>query len=85
MLVSVTEIHIERGRRADPLVCPLALAIGEATGAQWSVGLNVCHRTNTNTGKREPLVQLPPKAVLFREAFDNAKRVTPFEFELEQP
>ena len=90
--VHVTPDHINRGRRHQSQECPLALALGDATGCRASVGLS-----SFGLYRPDPLVpellgdpvvsqaQLPPAAQGFPAAFDQGREVEPFSFELELP
>lgn len=82
MLIKVTQEHIDKGLRAVPNSCPIALAILDTCQCGFiSVGVNNCVFDVDNHSKS---VYLPLMAILFIRLFDSHQPVEPFEFELEE-
>lgn len=75
--IYVTDAHIKAGRKCEPGLCPISLAIRQTIDypAVWVGALNV------KIGHR--LHDLPVAAQDFIEEFDSGSRVDPFSFELE--
>jgi hypothetical protein len=79
MRLKVTAECIAKGKQNDSKRCPIAIAMRAAGWSSvhvtgWSVKATKSHKTF--------VFPLPMKAQLFTEAFDDGKRVKPFEFEL---
>ena len=90
MKVTVTQEHIDAGKRCSPGSCPIALALRNGsdngifnTGSYWSVGSTVASKHHDDA--RTEVYALPPEAVAFISAFDHGAwcgPAKPFEFEL---
>ena len=76
MKISVTQEDIDKGKREDSCVCPIALAVRRQTGRLF-------HIDDTNADDGYDTIQLPIKARQFVRSYDNGNPVEPFEFELE--
>jgi hypothetical protein len=86
VLIKVTQDHINRALEYRLLKegcrtqnCPVALALKDATGHNWTVNYAFCHisRLQKNYYHTEPVAQ-------WIVDFDNNIPVEPFEFELAQ-
>lgn len=76
--VFVTKEDIQKGRKKDSCLCPIALALKKIFKVN-AVGIEVrddtvYHYTDTNTFS----AMLPAKATKFVHSFDNGKTVAPF-------
>lgn len=74
--IFVNQTHIDHGRPGTCTLCPIALAIQEATGIQ-QVGVNIVEVRID--GK---YFDLPREVTEFINQFDAGGSVEPFEFEL---
>jgi hypothetical protein len=74
MKISVTQRHLDAGRRKHCDACPVALALREQTGHDWRVG-----QVYASLGWH--LVDLPRAVVDCMARYDAGKPVGPFEFE----
>ena len=77
MIIKVTQEHIDKGCKLNTLSCPVALAMEEATGDNWSVG-SVFFWLES----KKKAIPITIKIRYFIEDFDSGKKVLPFEFEL---
>lgn len=81
MKITVTQDHINNGKKVNPASCPIALAVKELGYSFVSVGNTKCHFGQViDAGYRTFL--LPEEAVEFVHAFDYNWPVNPFEFEM---
>ena len=81
MVITVTQKHIDNGRRGLMLSCPIALAIKERTGLSVViVGRYISVYTN-NIDLRQ--CKTSEKALGFIYDFDSGINVKPFTFECE--
>lgn len=78
MTIHVMQRHIEEGKRGKSQLCPVALAMNEATGGEWRVYGSLAFEKNS---LRKAI--LPPNAESFASTFDERLPVTPFSFEIE--
>lgn len=78
MTIRVTQEHIDKGCPGSNLLCPVAEALKEATGVNWSVGRNAGGPLD-GTDRRFDFGDDVGK---FTSAFDRRASVAPFEFEL---
>lgn len=79
MKISVTQKHIANGTPNSCGLCPIALAVMDATQADSvSVGLHNCC---FQIGKLFQSYDMPETASRFIVDFDNGCKVSPFEFE----
>ena len=80
--VSITDSHIQNGKRQNPYECPIALALwntGFCAPVAGRTTIYVCKGLKTYTGNT------PKKAQLFIDIFDKfdgKDRVKPFTFNL---
>ena len=82
MKISVTEQHVQNGRRADPHHDPVALALYDAGFGEVYVGTTeISVRKIPFTGNWTK-VPVPHSVSDFMFDFDNGKPVEPFEFEI---
>lgn len=80
MKISVTQEHIDQGKKNDNRACPIALAINDATKTNSaSVGWFSCS-FHTHLGRVTR--SLPVQASRFIDYFDGGNSVSPFEFEV---
>jgi hypothetical protein len=77
--VTVTAADIQRGSAADPLRCPIALAMKRVT--RRKVCVNVAEVHVGNVGSRD-VYELPRRADRFMDAFDFGHPVKPFSFKI---
>lgn len=75
MLIKVTQAHINSGRPCNSTVCPVALALAEATGCSVSIGRTICLGMSY-----EESTSL--KVFTKIRHFDRTKEMQPFEFEI---
>lgn len=80
MMISVTAEHITKGVAHKCEFCPVALALKDATGIEWTVGL--IGALSVNGGKCYEIELLPLKVRIFILDFDKGEHVDPFEFDL---
>jgi len=78
--VKVTEEHIYMGERSNCLLCPVALALYEATGRPWRV-----YRDWACPSDDSIEADLPDFVCDWINLFDCAGRAKPFEFGLVVP
>jgi len=78
--VTVTQRDIDGGDPLNGFHCPLAYAIGRATGLRARVGTQAIKLIG-NDG----WIRLPVHAIKFRSDFDRGLSVHPFSFEIEAP
>ena len=77
MRIEVTQEHIDKGRRHCLRLCPIALALREATGRVWSVSFD-CLRPHRGRFYSANLTRS------FMLRFDAGKPCEPFSFDLEE-
>lgn len=78
MIIEVTQADINKGRKADCRLCPIALAIKRVTGCPVEVR---CH--NYSKEWQHNWKQLPVVAREFILHFDRGDNTQPFQFEIE--
>ena len=78
MKIIVTEEHIRKGKRRDPLNCPIALAIKKHT-----IWISIVGKTNIFMSNVS--IETPEKVADAIAAFDETGTMTPFEFEIDVP
>lgn len=77
MKIEVTQEHIDGGEMTNPISCPVALALAEATGLEfWSVWGDHAERDRA-------LIDLPKEAADFVGFFDQGDSVQPFSFDFD--
>ena len=74
--VRIEVSHLERGQRAQPESCPIALAIREQHGLVASVDKTYVDLLD------DTVYMLPEEASHFVESFDKNEEVKPFEFDM---
>jgi hypothetical protein len=79
MKIEVTDEHIFQGQPNNDELCPIALALTEATGVQWKVRYKTAWKSTSDRRHRH----LPASAVEFVKAFDAKESVEPFSFEID--
>lgn len=85
MKIQVTQDHIDNGTVKDACLCPIALAIRDATGAaHFDVIVSTHGWSHYNGNKLLGNYELPVDATNFITKFDLGEPVSPFEFELEE-
>lgn len=88
--INVTQECIDKGKRCDCELCPIALAAVEAGIPSVGVGksaMNVYSNFSVMNvyGNPSYVVGLPNVAHNFIDAFDRGDTVKPFEFDIEVP
>ncbi len=83
MIINVTQAHIDRGREGDCRLCPIALAIHDATG-DWGYSVSRRYVLKMSHIENKSWV-LPEKARDFILHFDMGVFVQPFSFEIDLP
>jgi len=79
-IVQVTQSDIDMGKRHNACDCPVALALKRAFNTEVRVG---CNDFFVGTPNPNLLAYgLPLAATRFITAFDNRRKVEPFEFEV---
>jgi hypothetical protein len=78
MRIEVKPDHIARGRRVEPCLCPVALAIAEATDRECSVAPRMVSLYEPYRAYR-----LPEAVCGFVRMFDAGQPVEPFSFDLD--
>lgn len=79
MLIKIEQRHIDVGERRHCDLCPIALALNEATRDQWVVSM--AHYWRARDQKK--LYPLPDAARAWIETYDANRLVLPTEFEME--
>lgn len=79
MEINVTQEHIDKANELLNLMsrsecCPVALAIKEVLGQEWSCGFSVAFK------KHVGIIELPLHIKQFIDDFDNHKPVSPTKF-----
>lgn len=74
MIISVTEKHITTGRPGKCKLCPVALALTEAFGCEYSVALGEAYGNY--------LFRLPSAVQSAISTYDISGKMEPFQFEL---
>lgn len=80
LTVHVTEKHIREGRRSNCDLCPVALALKDASGKPWNVGYCGAYPADCRSNAFFPL-----EVTRFIRAFDAQISVEPFTFTLDLP
>lgn len=86
MIIEVKQKHIDESRSGlhydedMPECCPVALALNEATGKQWTVTANKCWRHYSTQ-----VLPLPSEVTFNIHQYDGFGVMEPFSFELEIP
>ncbi len=80
MQITVTQEHINEGKRLDCEKCPIALALSEATGLSWSAGMMLMEASSTPP----QVFPAPQSCIRFMGRFDEGigEAVKPFTFEI---
>lgn len=85
MKIEVTQYHIDNGSKAHACLCPIALAISDATGVD-DIRVNYTTAMVTRWFEdKEPVrthYHMPTEASQFVDRYDTGDLVSPFEFEL---
>jgi hypothetical protein len=76
--VDVTEKHIKKGKRLEPFLCPIALAMKDALG--YRVGVDPISADWKDKKKVSWAASIPPKVKKFIGDFDSGGLVLPFSF-----
>jgi len=79
LTIEVTQEDIDKGCRASPWSCPVALALERANGKQYSVGTK---SFNERFKYYEDSLNLPEHVQDFILRFDTSKPVQPFSFQI---
>jgi hypothetical protein len=84
-MVRVSATDIRKGVRREPKRCPVALAIGRATGQPWVASKKwLLPASHENEAYPRILIATPPRLKAFMEAFDEGRPVRPFSFKLQE-
>ena len=84
--INVTDEDILRGRRKDPIACPIALAARRAgLSDPWVHRLTMTFFRQSEPGCTEIRTDLPPETSGFILDFDRGCRVDPFQFTITVP
>lgn len=75
MLVPITQRHITWGSPSDPLACPLALALYDATGRKWAVQGKVAYYAAGQNDWRK--VKLSPGTQMLFAQYDSKHEMEP--------
>lgn len=83
MKIKITNKHIKKGRKGEPRLCPIALAIKEQVkNIDRNTIMILYASANFAIKGKEVHKDLPKKATKFIHAFDSGEEVKPFEFNL---
>ena len=82
MQIHVTQDHIDRGVPHCPGFCPIAIALRNATGKIWHIGITIAHIW-TGGQTVETICKLNEEAQMFVKRFDTDVNQQPFSFEFD--